>query len=421
MGQTLSEKIIARAAGRASVSPGEIVTCAVDLAMMHDLSGPQRQKARLEAIGADVWDPDRVVIITDHFITETDPHSLRIQEITREWVREKGVKRFHDGEGICHIVLPQAGHLRPGMFLVGGDSHSPTAGAFGCFMIGIGATDLAGVLATGEIWVRVPQTLKVQVRGALGPGVAAKDVILSLCHRIGINGANYQAVEFEGSGVEAMSMDERMVLTNMTAELGAKTGIIAPDDRTAAWLESVGVAIEDVGDWRSDEDAWVSRQLDIDGESLPPQVAAPHSPENALSVEEHEGARIDQAYLGACTGAKLDDLRMAAEVLRGRRVADGTRFYVAPASYRIREQAESEGTLGLLESSGAVILPTGCGACIGYGPARLSAGETQISSTSRNFRGRMGDPESRTYLASPYTVAASAVAGEIADPRPFLR
>jgi 3-isopropylmalate/(R)-2-methylmalate dehydratase large subunit len=419
--RTLSEKIIARAAGRDSVRPGEIVTCKVDLAMMHDLSGPQRQKARLEAIGAEVWDPDRVVIITDHFVTESDPDSLRIQNVTREWVKEKGIKGFHDNDGICHVVLPEAGYLRPGMFLVGGDSHSPTAGAFGCFMIGIGATDLAGVLATGEIWVRVPQTIKVDVTGVLGPGVAAKDVILNLCHRIGINGANYKVVEYTGSAVGAMSVDERMVLTNMSAELGAKTALIAPDDTCLAWLQDAGVEAPDGAAWQSDMDALYAESLEIDAVELAPQVAAPHSPENALPVDEHAGTRIDQAYLGACTGAKLDDLRMAAEIVKGRKVAKNTRFYVAPSSLKIRDQAGAEGTLEALESAGAKVLPTGCGACIGLGPARLGAAEVGISSTSRNFRGRMGHPDSRTYLASAYTVAASAVAGAVTDPRELLR
>ena len=420
MSRTLSEKIIARAAGRESVRPGEIVTCKVDLAMMHDLSGPQRQGPRLDAIGVDVWDPERVVIIRDHFVTESDADSLRIQEITREWVHEKGIRRFHDNDGICHVVLPEAGYLRPGMFLVGGDSHSPTAGAFGCFMIGIGATDLAGVLATGEIWVRVPQTIKVDVTRALRPGVAAKDVILSLCHRIGINGANYQVVEFTGSAVRAMAVDERMVLTNMSAELGAKTAMIAPDDKCLAWLRGAGVDAADGNTWQSDADAVYAESLEIDAFELSPQVAGPHSPENALPVDAHAGTPVDQAYLGACTGAKLDDLRMAAEIIKGLKVAKGTRFYVAPSSYKIRNQASAEGTLEALESAGATLLPTGCGACIGLGPARLGAAEVGISSTSRNFRGRMGHPDSRTYLGSAYTVAASAVVGAISDPRELL-
>ncbi len=419
MPQTISEKIIARAAGVKSVKPGEIVTCKVDLAMMHDSSGPRRQIEKLEAVGADVWDPDKVVVITDHFVHETDPDSIRIQDITREWVAAKGVKRYHEKEGICHVVLPEGGHLVPGMFLVGGDSHSPTAGAFGCFMIGIGATDLTGVLATGEIWVRVPHSLCVDVTGTLPRGVAAKDVILSLCHRIGLNGANYKAVEFSGTAVEQMSVDERMVLTNMSAEIGAKTGIIAADSKTLEWLREAGAPVNGTG-VRSDTGAAYEQAIEIDALALSPQVAAPHSPANALPVQESAGIKIQQAYIGACTGAKLDDLRMAAEIVRGKKVADGTRFVVAPASNRIRDRAAEEGTIAALVEAGAIILPSGCGGCIGLGPARLGENEVGISSSSRNFRGRMGAKSSQGYLGSAYTVAASALAGRIADPREFF-
>ena len=416
---TISEKIIARAAGVESVRPGEIVTCKVDLAMMHDSSGPRRQIEKLEAVGADVWDPDKVVVITDHFVHETDPDSIRIQEITREWVAAKGVKRYHEKEGICHVVLPEGGHLVPGMFLVGGDSHSPTAGAFGCFMIGIGATDLTGVLATGEIWVRVPQTIRVEVTGSLPRGVAAKDVILSLCHRIGLNGANYKVVEFAGNAVDEMSVDERMVLTNMSAEIGAKTGIIAADAKTLEWLRDAGAPVNGAG-FASDTDAAVEQVIEIDAKALSPQVAAPHSPANSRPVAENAGVRIQQAYIGACTGAKLDDLRMAAEIVNGKNVAEGTRFVVAPASNRVRDRAAEEGTIATLVAAGAVILPSGCGGCIGLGPARLGENEVGISSSSRNFRGRMGAKSSQGYLGSAYTVAASAVAGRIADPREFF-
>lgn len=419
MAQTISEKIIARAAGLESVRPGEIVTCKVDLAMMHDSSGPRRQIEKLEAVGADVWDPDKVVVITDHFVHETDPDSIRIQDITREWVAAKGVKRYHEKEGICHVVLPEGGHLVPGMFLVGGDSHSPTAGAFGCFMIGIGATDLTGVLATGEIWVRVPQTMGVKVTGTLPRGVAAKDVILSLCHRIGLNGANYKAVEFTGSAVENMSVDERMVLTNMSAEIGAKTAIIAADTKTLDWLRDAGAPVNGTG-FSSDQDAACEQVVEIDADTLAPQVAAPHSPANSRPVEENAGVRIHQAYIGACTGAKLDDLRMAAKIVKGKKVARATRFLVAPASNRIRDRAAEEGTIATLVDAGAMILPSGCGGCIGLGPARLGEGEVGISSSSRNFRGRMGAKTSQGYLGSAYTVAASALAGQIADPRDVI-
>jgi 3-isopropylmalate/(R)-2-methylmalate dehydratase large subunit len=420
MSMTLAEKIIARASGRERVQPGDIVTCEVDLAMMHDSSGPRRQAPKLAELGVDVWDPARVVLITDHFVGEGDALSVEIQALTRDWAAERSLGGYHEAQGICHVVLPERGHLAPGMFVVGGDSHSTTGGAFGCFMTGIGATDMAGVLATGSTWVRVPETLRVRVDGVLAQGVAAKDVILSLCHSIGINGANYMAAEYTGSGVTAMAMDERMVLANMAVELGAKCGLVAPDAVTCAWLAAVGVQVNDADAWQSDDDAAVAREIVIDAASLTPQVAAPHSPENSAPVDAHTGTAIHQAYIGACTGAKLDDLRMVARVVDGRRIADGVRFFVAPASVRIAEAAEREGILDTVRAAGAKILPSACGACIGLGAARLGAGEVGISSSSRNFRGRMGDPSSQPYLSSPYTVAASALAGHIADPRGYL-
>ncbi len=420
MSMTLAEKILARASGRQRVRPGDIVTCGVDLAMMHDSSGPRRLAPMLEELGVDVWDPGKTVVITDHFVGESDALSVQIQELTRNWAGERRLRGYHEAQGICHVVLPERGHLRPGMFVVGGDSHSTTGGAFGCFMTGLGATDMAGVLATGSTWMRVPETLRVRVDGILDDGVAAKDIVLFLCHEIGINGAGYMAAEYTGSGVTAMAMDERMVLANMAVELGAKCGIVAPDDTTCDWLAGVGVDVDDADDWQSDADATVARDITIDAAGLTPQVAAPHSPENSAPVDTHTGTAIDQAYIGACTGAKLDDLRMVARIVDGRRVADGVRFFVAPASLRIADQAEREGTLESLRASGATILHSACGACIGLGPARLGAGEVGISSSSRNFQGRMGDPSSQTYLSSPYTVAASALAGCIADPRGYL-
>lgn len=413
--RTLAEKIIARAAGRDTVRPGEIVTCRVDLAMVHDSSGPRRFKDKLQRLGVGPWDPDKLVVITDHYLSEDDRATRDILSLTRDWVAEHGVGNFHDGEGICHIVLAERGYLRPGMFCVGADSHSTTAGALGCFMAGIGATEMAGVIATGEIWVRVPETRRVIVSGTLGPGVAAKDVILRLCGEIGIMGANYQAVEYTGSAVAAMPQQDRMTLTNMAAELGAKTGLIAPDEKTMAYLSALGVEDADAARWCSDPAAPVAAQMEIDGHTLAPQVAAPASPENAAPVTDALGTRLDQAYIGACTGAKLSDLRMAAAVLNGRHVR--IPLYVAPASVRDAEAARADGTLAILEDAGAEILVSACGACIGLGPARLGAGKRQISTTSRNFTGRMGDPTSETWLSSAYTAAASAVAGEIADPR----
>jgi 3-isopropylmalate/(R)-2-methylmalate dehydratase large subunit len=418
--QTLAEKILARAAGRTEVSPGEIVTCAVDLAMIHDSGGPRRVKPILERLGVGVWDPDRVVLVSDHFVPAVDAESAAILDLTRSWACEQGIEHFHDMQGICHVVLPEHGHLRPGMFVVGGDSHTTTGGAFGAYAFGVGATEMAAVLATGEIWLKVPETILVGLRGRLAVGVSAKDVMLHLCATLGMAGGRYSALEYAGDGVEALSMHERMTLCNMAAELGAQAGLVAPDGATAAYLESVGVDGSDAGRWHGDPDADVAQRHDVDTEALEPQVAAPLSPANAGPVSDAVGTRIDQAYVGACTGAKLEDLRMAAAVLAGRTVSRGVRLLVAPASTRTTRQAAAEGTLATLLDAGAILLPSGCGACAGLGAGVLAAEEVCIATTARNFRGRMGSHASRVYLASPYTVAASAVAGRIADPRDLL-
>lgn len=420
MPQTLTEKLIARAAGRESVAPGEIVTCTVDLAMAHDSSGPRRVKPILERLGARVWDPDRVVIVSDHWIPATDAESAAIQTLTRDWVAENGVRAFYDMQGICHVVLPEGGHLRPGMFVVGADSHSTTGGAFGCYMFGVGATDLAGVLVTGETWLKVPETIRYEWNGSFQPGVCAKDVMLALCARFGLGGADYRAVEYAGSLVEGLGMNERMTLCNMAAELGAQVGLIAPDEKTAAWIMQASGDAIDTGPWQSDKDADFFETHEFDAGALEPQVAAPHSPANAAPVSEHQGVRIDQAYIGACTGAKLADLHMAAEVLMGRKVATGTRLLVAPASRRDMATATADGTLGALMEAGAIMMPSGCGACAGYGGGVLGEGEVCMSSTSRNFQGRMGAQSARVFLGSPFAVAAAAVAGAIHDPRDFL-
>jgi 3-isopropylmalate/(R)-2-methylmalate dehydratase large subunit len=419
--QTLAQKIIARAAGRDAVTPGEIVICKVDLAMMHDSGGPRRVKPLLEKLGAKVWDPDKVVVITDHYLPANDDESRRIIRIAREWVQEAGVTRFHDGIGICHVVLPQKGYLRPGMFAIGGDSHSPTGGAFGTYMFGVGATEMLGVLVTGEIWLRVPDTILVEWSGRLGPALSAKDMMLALCGKLGLDGGQYQAVQYTGEAIAALPMQERMTLCNMAPEVGAQTGLVAPDEVTRAWLQSAGATGVDVASWQGDPDAPVLAHHRFDAGSLEPQVAAPHSPANAAAVAKHAGTRIDTAYIGACTGAKIEDLRMAANILRGKRVADGVRFVVAPATAQDQATAAGEGTLQTLVDAGAELLANSCGICAGYGADRLGENEVAITSTARNFKGRMGAASSQVYLASPYTVAASAITGRICDPREFLQ
>ena len=425
MPATLAQKLVARAAGLERVTPGTIVTCRVDLAMSHDSSGPRRVAPLLRELGAKVWDPERYVVVTDHYLPAADPEAEAIVRFTRDWVREARLPHFIDGEGICHLVLPEYGHVLPGRFIVGGDSHSPTGGAFGAYMFGIGATEMAGVLATGEIWLRVPHTIRLQWDGKLSAGVCAKDIMLFLCGRLGLDGGRYEAIEYTGEAVTALSMQERMTLTNMSAELGAQTGLIAPDATTRAWLAQAGVPAAKLdaialSHWRTEPGAPVLASHRFDAAALAPQVAAPHSPANTGPVYQAAGQRVDIAYLGACTGAKLEDLRMAASVLRGRRVAPGVTLQVAPASLRDQRQAESEGTLAILLDAGAQLLPNACNACAGYGPSRFPADSRAIASTARNFAGRMGESGSAVWLASPLTVAASAVTGSITDPRGLL-
>ncbi len=434
---TLAQKLVARAAGRAHVEPGEIVTCRVDLAMFHDSSGPRRLKPMLEELGATIWDKRRVVLVIDHYVPEADEESRRIVRLARDWAAEQALPHVHDSQGICHVVVPQAGHIRPGMFCVGGDSHSPTGGAFGAYMFGIGATEMLGVVVTGEIWLQVPQTLFLRWSGRLTDGVTAKDMMLAMLGRFGMDGGQYQAVEYCGEAVRALSMAERMTLCNMAAELGAQAGLVAPDEVTRQWLRDMrvqagaaahgclpaaGLPAEDPEDdcfaWRSDEGA-PGRWHQFDASGLAPQIALPHSPANARAVGDLEPVRIDVAYIGACTGAKLEDLRAAARVLAGRRVAEGVQLMVAPASVRDAQAAQAEGVMDTLREAGATLLPSACGACAGYG-GRIPEGSTVISSTARNFKGRMGAASAQVFLGSPFTVAASALRGWITDPREVL-
>lgn len=419
---TLAEKLVARAAGVTAVRPGEVVTAKVDLAMMHDSGGPRRVAPMLERLQAKIWDPEKVVVISDHYVPAVDAESAGILDLTRKWVKAAGVSKFHDMQGICHVVLPERGHLKPGMFVVGGDSHSPTGGAFGTYMFGVGATEMCGVLVTGEIWLRVPQTILLSWTGRLGKGVAAKDMILAMCARLGMDGGQYQAIQYTGETIGALAMQERMTLSNMAAELGAQAGLIAPDTVTRDYLLQAGVPAGEIEIelWQTDPGAAVAERHDFDAATLAPMVAAPHSPANSAPVADHGRVHIDQAYIGACTGAKINDLRMAASVLKGRKVASGTRLLIAPASARTTAEAAADGTLATLTEAGAILLSSGCGACAGYGAGVLAENETCIASTARNFKGRMGAGSSKVYLGSPYTVAAAAVAGSIADPREFL-
>lgn len=418
--QTLAQKIIARAAGRDHVSPGEIVMVQVDLLMAHDSSGPRRWRPRLEKLGARLWNPSKVVIVSDHYVPASDSSSATILQQTRQFASDYGVENFFDMQGICHVILPEKGLLRPGLFVAGGDSHTPMAGAFGCYAAGFGATDTTAIAITGETWTTVPETVRVELTGRLHHGVTAKDIMLTLCRDLGME-HHFQAVEYTGEGVALMPMAERMVLSNMAAELGAETGLIAPDEVTLDYLQSKSVTLtDDFAIWQSDKDSNYLRTHSVNLDCLTPQIAAPHSPANTSDVTMFADVAVDQCYIGACVGAKLDDLRMAADILKGRQVDPSVRLLIAPATVETTRMAAAEGTLTALTDAGGILMPSGCGACAGMGAGVLARGEVCLSSTNRNFQGRMGDPGSSVYLGSPYAVAAAAVTGRITDPRELL-
>jgi 3-isopropylmalate/(R)-2-methylmalate dehydratase large subunit len=412
---TFAQRVLSRASGR-NVSTGDIVQAKVDLAMSHENSALVLSSFR--EIGAErIWDPSKVVILFDHRIPANTIKTAESHREVRGFARQSELPYFYDlGEGICHQVLPEKGHVRPEMLIVGSDSHTTTYGALGAFSTGIGATEMASVWATGEIWMRVPETLRLRIRGKLRPHVRSKDVILNIIGDQGADGADYRCVEFTGNAVSAMSIESRMVLSNMSIEMGAKAGVCFPDAATDGWLA------QRVPGWSGLEadygqTAIPDEEVEFDVSSLAPQVACPHSVDNVCDVTEVEGTKIEQAVLGSCTNGRLEDLEAAEALLRGRKVHRDVRFIVVPASREIYIEASNRGLLASLATSGAVIVNPGCGPCLGGHQGLLAAGERCISTTNRNFRGRMGSPSAEVYLASPDTVAASAIKGEIADPR----
>lgn len=418
---TLAQKIIANACNKSEVEPGEVVVCKVDLAMIHDSGGPRRVKPILEKLNRKVWDAEKVVVVTDHYVPIESEETRAIHELTKKWVLNQDIQNFYDQQGICHVVVPEKGHLKPGMFCVGGDSHSPTGGAFGAYMFGIGATEMAGVLATGEIWLKVPKTIFIKWKGKLNNLVTAKDMMLATCRKIGMGGGQYQAIQYIGEAIYDLSVQDRMTVSNMAAELGAQAGLIAPDDKTIDYIKSSGGLVpENWKSFRLDEPTSDASVNDFDASTLAPQIAAPHSPENSENADEFANTVFDVAYIGACTGAKYVDLAAAASVLKGRKIASGISLKVAPASLKDEKQALEDGILEILQNAGAEFLPNSCGICAGYGKDRLAEGQVCLSSTARNFQGRMGAPTSEVYLASPYTVAASAVVGKMTDPRKLM-
>ena len=418
MNMTLAEKIIARAGGRDSVEPDEVLWVDVDLAMTHDSSGPRRIWPGLKKLGVGVWDPERLVIVADHFVPAQDIATATILQTTRDFVETFGISRFHEAEGISHTIVVEKAYARPGMLYVGGDSHSLTAGVLGCLAIGVGSTDMLGIVATGRSWLRVPRTIRVEIDGSMPGGVAAKDLILTIIGDKGMDGGLYRVLEFGGAAIAAMGVEERSVLTNMCAEIGAKSGIVPADSVTVAYLAERGVEVGE-GPF-SDPDAAYADTWAYNASAVVPVVARPHMHDDVLPAAEAGDAKVTRAYIGACTGAKYEDLAMAAEVLEGRSVASGVLLQVAPASRSALQRAMADGIAQTLMEAGAHILSTGCGACPGLGSGVLAPGEVCISTTSRNARGRMGSPDAEVWLGSPYTVAAAAVAGHVVDPRELM-
>ncbi|MDR1625376.1 MAG: 3-isopropylmalate dehydratase large subunit [Spirochaetia bacterium] len=418
MGKTMSEKILARAAGRDSARADDIFWVNIDKAMMDDILGPRLEIAdRLKEIGPAVWDPEKVVIISDHYTPPANEKQANIVKYTREWAKENGCRHYYEFDGPCHQVMVEKGHVLPGEVIVGTDSHTCMYGALAAFGTGIGSTEMAGVLATGQTWLKVPRTVKVEWNGALGPLVMAKDVSLKSIGAMGHSGATYKTVEYCGSTIRGLPMDERLCITNMAVEAGAKAGLIGYDGITAAYLSERG--IQDGGfEWvNPDADAEYCAAFTFDAAALEPQVARPHEVDNVCDIKSLEKIELQQVYIGSCTGGRMTDIEAAAGILKNRKVAKGVRLLVSPASKEVYAQCLKAGLLEVLSEAGAVILAATCGACLGVHSGVLGEGEACISTTNRNFWGRMGSKSSNVYLASPASAAASAIAGRIVDPR----
>jgi 3-isopropylmalate/(R)-2-methylmalate dehydratase large subunit len=372
----------------------------------------------MKRLGASVWDPDRVVLIADHYTPAANEKQAEIVAYSRNWALEHGVSRYFEGQGACHQLLAEKGFDLPGSLIVGTDSHTCTSGALGAFGTGIGSTEMLGVLITGEIWLKVPETVSIRWDGRLRPGVTAKDVILRVVRELGHAGATYMALEFGGSAVRRMPVDERLCICNMAVESGAKAGLIPPDDMTLEYLESR--ASGPYTPLAPDPDARYARTLTFDAAELVPQIACPHEVDHVKDVSQLEGLEIDQVFLGSCAGGRLSDLAAAAAILKGLRVASRCRLLVTPASREVWMQALKSGVLEVLADAGALIQAPTCGACAGLHSGVIGKGERCVSTTNRNFIGRMGSAQSEVYLTSAATAAATAVEGRVADPGRYI-
>ena len=415
----ITEKILAKASGKQVVHPGEIVDANVDMIMVHDLTGPLAVEA-FKKIGVQkVWDNQKAVVILDHQVPAESVKAAELHKTMRQFAKDQKLRIYDIGRGgICHQVMPEKGHVVPGTVIVGADSHTCTYGAFGAFATGIGSTEAAAVFATGKIWLKVPEAIKVNVTGQFQKYVTPKDLILSIIGRVRVDGAIYKSAEFTGPTIKNMSIAGRMTLCNMAVEMGAKNGIIEPDETTRKFLEGrTSKTLPNFESLKSDKDAVYEKTVEFDVSKMEPQVACPSSVDNVKPVSEVGNVPIEQAFIGSCTNGRIEDLRLAAQVLKGKRVKDNVRTLVIPASQEVYKQALNEGLLEIFTDAGAIVCGSACGPCLGGHIGLLASGEVCVSTSNRNFIGRMGSAQASVYLASPATVAASAVTGKITDPR----
>ncbi len=406
MTQTIAEKIISQHAGR-KVRAGDLAIVPVDGAMATDATAPLAIKAFREMGGTQLSDASKMWLVLDHAVPAPNERISNLHQMMREFAHEMGCKLYEAGQGICHQLMVENQHAKPGDIFLGADSHTPTLGAVGAFAAGVGSTDLAAVILTGQTWLKVPHTIKIELNGRLQPGVVAKDVILYLVGKVGIAGATYAAVEFTGTAVASMTLASRMTLANMVAEMGAKIGLV---DTTGLQLPY------DFDPLRPDPNAVYSKKYNVDVSNLHPQIAIPHSPDNVADINQVTGQKVSMAFIGSCTNSRLEDWHAAAQILAGKQVAPGVRLLIAPASKTVFDKGLRDGTVQILSDAGATFITSGCGPCVGTHQGVPGDSEVVISTANRNFRGRMGNPNAKVYLASPTVVAAAAVAGELIDP-----
>lgn len=425
MGQTIVQKILARATGNPIVEVGDVIEPKVDLAMSHENAALVMNQFHEIFSGLDlqakVWDNQKIAIIFDHRVPAESKKTATNQKKIREFVAEQGITKFHDirGDlgGICHQVLPESGYVLPGYLVVGTDSHTTTHGALGAFSFGIGATEMAGVWSLGRILnVEVPATIKVVINGEMPQYLSAKDIILHLIGKISAEGANFRVLEFHGETIKNMSTSGRLTICNMAVEAGATSGIVPADSETERYLREEANYQGDINFVTPDEDAEYERVIEIDVSTLQPQIACPHTVDNVKDIEHVEGTKVQQIVIGSCTNGRLDDIKIVADILKGKKVNDNVRMLVFPASTKIYRQALEEGYLATLMDAGAVVMNSGCGPCLGVHQGALGDGEAALATTNRNFKGRMGNPTSDVYLASPAVAAASAITGYITNP-----